>query len=55
MEFMTFVLLFASGWLVWRRPGRERLAFRLLIAGLLLMVFIFTLGTRSSLLPGLNY
>ncbi len=55
MEFLTFVLLFASGWLVWRRPERERLAFNLLIAAVLLMVFIFTLGTRTSLLPGLNY
>lgn len=55
MEFLTFILLFASGWLVWRRPERERLAFGLLVAGILLMVFTFTLGTRTSLLPGLNY
>jgi hypothetical protein len=55
MELLTFVLLFWSAWLVWRRPERERLALGLLAASVLLMVFIFTLGTRTSLLPGLNY
>jgi hypothetical protein len=55
MEFLTFILLFMSAWLVWRRPERERLAFGLLLVGLLLLVFTFSLGTRTSLLPGLNY
>lgn len=55
MEFLTFSLMFAAAWLIWRRPERERLAFRLLVACLLLMFFIFSLGTRTSILPGLNY
>lgn len=55
MEFLAFVLLFLSAWLVWRRPEKERFAFGLLVAGLLVMAFTFTLGTRTSLLPGLNY
>lgn len=55
MEFLAFVLLFLSAWLAWRRPEKERLAFGFLLAGLLIMVFTFTLGTRTSLLPGLNY
>jgi hypothetical protein len=55
MEFLTFTALFGSAWLLWRRPERERLAAGLLVAAVLLMVFIFTLGTRTSLLPGLNY
>jgi heme A synthase len=55
MELLTFVLLSWTVWLVWRRPERERIALRLLVVGILLMVFLFTLGTRTSLLPGLNY
>lgn len=55
MEFLTFVLMFITAWLLWRRPERERLAFRLLVASILLMVVLFSLGTHTSLLPGLNY
>jgi heme A synthase len=55
MELLTFALLFWTAWLLWRHPERERLATRLLVVSILLMVFIFTLGTRTSLLPGLNY
>jgi hypothetical protein len=55
MELLTFILIFTSAWLVLRRPEKERLAARLLVIGVMLMVFLFTLGTRTSLLPGLNY
>ena len=55
MELLTFVIIFFTAWTLWRRPERERLAARLLIVGIVLMVFLFTLGTRTSLLPGLNY
>jgi hypothetical protein len=55
VEFLTFCLMFAAGWLLWRRPEKERLAFGLLVACIVLMVFLFSLGTRTSLLPGLNY
>ena len=55
MEFLTFVLMFIAALLLWRRPERERLAFSLLIACAVLMVFLFSLGTHTSLLPGLNY
>ena len=55
MEFLTFIIIFASAWLLWRRPEKERLAARLLVAAIVLMVFIFLVGTRTSLLPGLNY
>ena len=55
MEFLTFSLMFASAWLIWKRPDRERLARGLLLASIALMIFIFLLGTRTSLLPGLNY
>ena len=55
MELLTFALIFTTAWLVWRRPERERLALRLLVISIALMFFLFTLGTRTSLLPGLNY
>ena len=55
MEFLTFVLMFTAAWLLWRRPERERLAFGLMVVCVLLMVFLFSLGTHTSLLPGLNY
>jgi heme A synthase len=55
MEFLTFTLMFAAGWVLWRRPERERLAFSLLVVSIVLMVVIFTVGTRTSVLPGLNY
>ncbi len=54
MEFLNFVLILWAGWLVWRRPERERLAFGVLVAACLLMVFLFLVGTRGSLVPGVN-
>ena len=55
MEFLNFVLMFVIAWLVFRRPEKERLAFRLLVASVLLMVALFAIATRTSLLPGVNY
>ena len=55
MEFLNFVLIFAAGYLVLRRPERERLAFRLLVASSVLMAVLFLIGARGSILPGLNY
>jgi uncharacterized membrane protein len=54
MEFLNFVLILATGWLVWRRPERERLAFALLLASCLLMALLFLVGTHGSLVPGVN-
>jgi heme A synthase len=55
MELLTFGLILATAWILWRRPERERLALRLLVVSIALMIFLFALGTRTSLLPGLNY
>lgn len=55
MEFASLVLIFTSAVLVWRRPDKERLAYRLLLASIVLMVLLYSLGTRTSLLPGVNY
>ncbi len=54
MEFLNFLLLLTAGWLVWKRPEKERLAFGLWVTGALLMTFLFLLGTHGSLLPGVN-
>ena len=55
MEFLNFVLIFLTAWLVLRKPEKERLAFRLLLVSVVLMVAIFSLATRTALLPGVNY
>jgi uncharacterized membrane protein len=55
MELLLLTLIFITTWLVWRRPERERLARGLLIVSIVLMVLLFMAGTRTSLLPGLNY
>ncbi|MCX6538999.1 MAG: hypothetical protein NT151_08710 [Acidobacteria bacterium] len=55
MEFMNFVLIFITAYLVFRKPERERLAFRLLVLSVLLMVGLFSMATRTGLLPGVNY
>lgn len=55
MEFLNFVIMFVVGWLVFRKPEKERLAFRLLVVSVLLMVVLFSIATRTSLLPGVNY
>ncbi len=54
MEFLNFVIILTAGWLVWRRPERERLAFGLLVLSFLLMAAIFLIGTHTSLVPGVN-
>lgn len=55
VEFVNFVMIFTAGYLVLRRPERQRLAFSLLVASALLMATLFLIGTRGSILPGLNY
>ena len=55
VEFLNFLLIFTAGYLVLRRPERERLAFRLLVASSVLMATLFLIGARGSILPGLNY
>jgi heme A synthase len=54
MEFLNFLIILVVGWLVWRRPERERLAFRLLLVSCLLMVLLFLIGTHTSFVPGVN-
>ncbi len=55
MEFLNLVLIFITGYLVFRRPDRERTAFGILIVSVLLMVALFSIATRTALLPGVNY
>jgi uncharacterized membrane protein len=54
MEFLTFLLILLTAWLVWRRPERERLAFALLVTSCLLMALCFFIGSHGSLVPGVN-
>ncbi|MBI2402683.1 MAG: hypothetical protein HYV20_08095 [Gemmatimonadetes bacterium] len=54
MELLNFLLILWTAWLIWRRPERERLAFRLLVLSCLLMALLFLIGTHTSLVPGVN-
>ena len=54
MEFLNFVIILVTAWLLWRRPERERLAFGLLIVSCVLMAVLFLIGTHTSLVPGVN-
>ena len=55
MEFLNFLLIAATVYLVLRTPDKEQLAFGLLVTSVVLMVFLFLVGTRTSLLPPFNY
>lgn len=55
VEFVNFIMIFTAGYLVLRRPERQRLAFGLLVASALLTATLFLIGTRGSILPGLNF
>jgi hypothetical protein len=55
VEFLNLVIIFVTALLVLRRPERERLAFGLLVTSILLMIGVFLIATRTSILPGLNY
>jgi hypothetical protein len=55
VELFNFLLIFAAAVLVLRRPERERVAFRLLVLSVLLMMFLFSMATRTGWLPGVNY
>ena len=55
VEFLNFLLIFAAGYLVFQKPDRERLAFTLLVVSMVIMAFVFFVGTRTSVLPPFNY
>ncbi len=55
MEFLNFTLMFATAYLVLRKPDKERLAFRFLVISILMMITLFSIATRTGLLPGVNY
>ena len=55
MEFANLSLIFVTAWLVWKKPAREKTAFALLVTSVLLTALLFFLGTRSSILPPVNY
>lgn len=55
MEFLNFLLILATGYVVVRHPDRERLAFGLLLTSVVIMAAVFFVGTRTSVLPPFNY
>jgi hypothetical protein len=55
MEFANLLLILAAGWLVWKRPEKEELAFRLLLIGFFVTALLFFVGTRTAILPRFNF
>ena len=55
VEFLNLVVIFVTAYLVLRKPQKEGLAFGLLVFSVLFMVFLFSVATRTGLLPGVNY
>jgi uncharacterized membrane protein len=54
MEFLNFLIILVAAWLVWRRPEREKLAFRLMVVSCVIMALLFLIGTHTSLIPAVN-
>ena len=54
MEFLNFLIILVAAWLVWRRPEREKLAFRLMVVSCVIMALLFLIGTHTSLVPWVN-
>ena len=54
MEFLNFVIIMVAAWLVWRRPEREGLAFRLMLVSCVIMAALYLIGTHTSLIPRVN-
>ena len=54
MESLNFLIILSTGWLIWRRPEREELAFGLLVISFVLMVVLFLIGTHTSFVPRVN-
>jgi hypothetical protein len=55
MEFANLLLIFVAAWMVWKRPEKENFAYRLLVISFLVTAFLFFVGTRTSVLPRLNF
>jgi uncharacterized membrane protein YozB (DUF420 family) len=55
MEFANLTLILVTGWLVWKKPEKEKTAFALLVTSVLFTVFLFFVATRSTILPPANY
>jgi len=47
MEMLNFVLIFAAGYLVWRRPEREGLAYALLVTSVVVATLL-SLSRRAG-------
>ncbi len=55
MEFLNLVLMLITGYVILRKPAKENVAFGILVVSVLLLIALFTIATRTALLPGVNY
>lgn len=55
MELLILVLLAAAVWLVWRKPEKEKVAFRLFVLGAALCFAMYFIASFTSVLPFGSY
>ena len=55
MELLILVLLAAAVWLVWRKPEKEKVAFRLFVLGAALCFVMYFIASFTSVLPFGSY
>ena len=55
METVNLLIVFAAAWLVWKRPLKEDVAYRLLVVSVLFTAVLYFIGTRTSVLPRFNF
>jgi uncharacterized membrane protein len=55
MEFANLLLILVAAWIVWKRPERENLAYRLLVVAFFVTAFLYFVGTRTAILPRFNF
>ena len=55
MELLQLSLYFIAAYLIFAKPEKEKIAYRITCLVVLSAVFIFLMATNAMLLPGVNY
>ncbi|MDO5091656.1 MAG: hypothetical protein Q4D61_08925 [Cardiobacteriaceae bacterium] len=55
METVQLCLYLLAAWLIFAKPEKEKLAYRITCLVVLSAMFIFFMATNAMLLPGVNY
>lgn len=55
MEMLQLCLYLIAAYLIFAKPEKEKLAYRITSLVVLSAVFVFLMATNAMLLPGVNY